>query len=165
MARRIISIVPFELEHYARLPVRAEQRDDLRAMGQLAGQAAELGPAFSAVEVDEQGEITAVLACGGLAETFPPSHPSGGYATAWAAFADGLRAAQWSPITAAVRAVIEGAGYARIDMIVRSDFPAARRFAEALGFSLDRMIYARSGGEVLAGGEVSAGAGEAGSEG
>lgn len=144
--RPIFAVVTFEPWHYARLPVRAEQSGELQRMGQLAGHAAQLGPAFSAVELDGEGQVAAVLACAGLAETTPPNDPGGGYATAWAAFAEGLRPAQWSAITAAVRAVIEGADYARIDMIVRADWAAARRYAEALGFALCGMIYARRGG-------------------
>jgi hypothetical protein len=146
MARSIIKIVPFEGQHYAMLPVRAEQRGELARMGVAAGHAADLGPAFSAVETDEDGEIIAVLACAGLAETVPPDAPSGGYATAWAAFAEGMRAAQWSSVTAAIRGVIEGAEYARIDMLVSGDWPAAQRYAEALGFTMDMMVYARRGG-------------------
>jgi hypothetical protein len=150
MGRRpVIAIVPYENEHYARLPVRPEQRGDLAAMCQAAGRAAELGPAFSAVELDDEGKVATVLACAGLAETRPPSDESGGYATAWAAFAEGLRPAQWSALTAAIRGVIEGADYARIDMMVRADFDAGRRYAEALGFTLDKMIFARRGGAAL----------------
>lgn len=146
----MIAIVPYEPWHHAMLPVRPEQSRDLSRVGQAAGRAAELGPAFSAVETDDDGRVTAVLACGGLCETRPPSHPEGGYATAWAAFADGLRPAQWSVLTAAVRAIIEGADYARIDMMVSADFPAAKRYAEALGFAPCSMIYARPGGAFVA---------------
>lgn len=142
--RRAIDIVPYEPVHRAMLPVRPEQRYDLDRLGQTLGRAAELGPAFSAVERDENGEIVAVLACAGLAETRAPDHPLGGYATAWAAFAEGLRAAQWSVITAAVRAIIENAGYARLDTMVANDFPAAHRYAEALGFKPELTIYART---------------------
>lgn len=144
--RPIIAVLPFEHWHYAMLPVRAEQSGDLARMGQLAGQAAELGPAFSAVELNEEGRVTAVLACAGLAETRSASDPSGGYATAWAAFAEKLRPSQWAAITAAIRSVIEGCEYARIDMLVRTDFPAAQRYAEALGFRQDATMYVRSGG-------------------
>jgi hypothetical protein len=143
---RRIAIVPFEAEHYTRLPVRAEQSGDLSRFGQIAGRAADLGPAFSAIEQDEQGGIVAVLACAGLAETLPPSDPAGGYATAWAAFADGLRPSQWAVITTAIRNVLEGCDYGRVDMIVRADFPAAERYAKALGFKEDAMIFARAGG-------------------
>lgn len=144
--RARFSIIPFEPEHYARLPVRAEQSGDLRRFGQVAGRAADLGPAFSAIEQDEQGHVLAVLACAGLAETLPPSDPSGGYATAWAAFADDLRPAQWAAITMAIRSVLEGCDYRRVDMIVRADFPAAQRYAKALGFEEDAKIFARTGG-------------------
>lgn len=145
-ARRIVAVVPYEHAHYAMLPVRSEQRGELQRMGAAAGAAAELGPAFSAVELDADGHVFAVLACAGLAETRPPDHPLGGYATAWAAFAEGLRPAQWAAITAAIRAVIEGCDYRRIDMLVRSDWPVAQRYAEALGFRREAMMYARRGG-------------------
>lgn len=154
MTRRLIAIVPFEPAHYAMLQVRAEQMSGLELMMRCADRFAELGPAFSAVELDEKGDIAAVLACAGLAESKPPSDPSGGYATAWAGFAEGLRMAQWSPITHAIRAVIEGAEYARIDMLVRGDWPAAQRYAEALGFKFETMIYARAGGAAPAQGTV-----------
>lgn len=139
--RAVVAIVPYEPLHRAMLPVRREQAHDLEPFGQALGRAAELGPAFSAVELDEQGNVAAVLACAGLAENNP------NYATAWAAFAEGLRAAQWSPIVGAVRGVIEGSTYVRIDTCVRADWPVARRFAEALGFKEDFVMYARAGGE------------------
>jgi hypothetical protein len=91
-------------------------------MGQRWARPAELGPAFSAVEQDIDGRVTAVLACAGLAETNPTLRDRLG------GFAGGLRPAQWSALTAAIRAVVEGADYARIDMVVRSDWPAARRY-------------------------------------
>lgn len=133
-----VAIVPYEPLHRAMLPVRKEQAADLETFRQAAGRAAELGPAYSAVEQDEDGNVVAVLACAGLAENTPD------YATAWAAFAEGLRAAQWSPIIHAMRAVIEGCGYGRLDMAVRADWSTARRFAEALGFTEDHIIYVRN---------------------
>jgi hypothetical protein len=33
-----------------------------------------------------------------------------------------------------------------IDMLVAEDFPAAQRYAEALGFKRETTIYARAGG-------------------
>lgn len=134
----MIAIVNYEPWHRAMLPVRREQSSDLETFRQAAGMAAERGPAFSAVEQDADGNISAVLAIAGLAENAPD------YATAWAAFAEGLRAAQWSPIVHAIRGVLEGCSYARIDMLVRSDWPTGRRFAEALGFTEEQAIYARS---------------------
>lgn len=139
--RPIIAIVPYEPIHRAMLPVRPEQRQELERFGEGAGTAAELGPAFSAVEQDAEGRITAVLACAGLAEK------SRDYAIAWAAFADGLRAAQWSPITRAIRGVLDGADYKRIDILVRNDWPSAQRFADALGFVPEFTVYTRQGGE------------------
>ena len=136
----MVNIVPFEPQHYAMLPVRPEQSGDTRMLGVAAARCAELGPAFSAVEMDEKGNVAAVLACGGLAEN------SASHATAWAAFAGELRAAQWSPIVHAIRGVIEGAHYERIDTYVRADWPTARRFAEALGFKEECVMYARAGG-------------------
>jgi hypothetical protein len=133
----MIAILPYEPWHRAMLPVRSEQADDLVRMGQAADLAAAHGPAFSAVEQDADGNVVAVLACAGLAEN------TAEHATAWAAFAEGLRAAQWTAITHAIRAVIEGAHYRRVDMLVRADWPTAQRYAEALGFSLDGLIYAR----------------------
>jgi hypothetical protein len=137
----MISIMPFEPLHYALLPVRKEQAGEPELLGSMATIAAEHGPAFSAVETDDRGNLIAVLACGGLAETSPD------HATAWAAFAEGLRAGQWSPVIAAVRAVIDGTRYGRIDMCVRADWPTARRFAEALGFKEEFVTYSRAGGE------------------
>lgn len=139
----MIAILPFEPWHFAMLPVRSEQQGEPEHMRQAAGGAADLGPAFSVVEQDAAGNVSAVLACAGLAENAPD------YATAWAAFAEGLRPAQWSTITHAIRAVIEGAHYARIDMLVRADWPTAQRYAEALGFTRDAMIYARRGGAAV----------------
>lgn len=135
-----IAIIPFEPLHRAMLPLRKEQSGELERFGQAVNRAADLGPAFSAVEQDGEGRIIAVLACAGLAENNPD------YATAWAAFAEDLRAAQWSPIVHAIRAVIEGSHYARVDTCVRADWPVARRFAEALGFKEDFVMYARCGG-------------------
>lgn len=142
----MLSIIPYDHSHYARLDVRVEQRGELRRMEQLAGQAAELGPAFSAVETDDDGQVLKVLACAGLMENRPNDHPRGGYASAWAAFGEDLGARQMSAITYAIRGVIEGAGYAKIDMLVAEDFPAAQRYAEALGFKRETTIYARYGG-------------------
>jgi hypothetical protein len=133
----MIAILPYEPWHRAMLPVRPEQAHDLTRMEQAANLAAERGPAFSAVEQDDKGNVTAVLACAGLAENSPT------HATAWAAFADGLRPAQWSSIVHSIRNVVEGCDYRRVDMLVRADWPTAARFAEALGFTLDGLIYAR----------------------
>lgn len=144
--RPIVQVIPYAAEHYAMLQVRPEQRGELERVGELAGAAAEHGPAFSAVELDEAGHVARVLAVAGLAELRPAGHPLGGYARAWAAFADGLRAAQWSPITHAIRAVIEGCDYDRIDMLVNMGFAGAVRYAEALGFAPDHALYARAGG-------------------
>jgi hypothetical protein len=144
MAR--VAIVPYEPFHRAMLPVRREQADDLKRFHQGVSFAAERGPAFSAVEQDDEGRIVKVLACAGLAENGPD------YATAWAAFADGLRPAEWSPVVHAIRGVIEGVHYSRIDTLVKADWPVARRFAEALGFREDCIMYSRAGGEAASGG-------------
>lgn len=143
----LVQIVAFEPQHYAMLQVRSEQSGELERMGEAPGLAAELGPAFSAVETDEAGHVVKVLACAGLAEVRPAGHPKGGYARAWGAFGEGLRPAQWSAITHAIRAVIEGCDYARIDVMVSPWFDAARRYAVALGFQIDNLIFARSGGQ------------------
>jgi hypothetical protein len=141
--RRPVQIVPYEAEHYAMLVVRAEQAGELERMGQLPGAAAEYGPAFSAVELDDDGHVAKVFACGGLAEVTPPDHPMGGYARAWGAFSEGLRPAQWSAITHAIKGVIDGCGYERVDMFVSPWFDAGRRYALALGFTLDNLVFAR----------------------
>jgi predicted transcriptional regulator len=105
--------------------------------------AAEHGPAFSAVEVDEHGNIVAkVLACAGLPRSARRS-PDGRLCPRWGAFAEGLRPAQWSVITHAIKGVIDGCGYDRIDMIVSPWFDAGRRYALALGFTLDNLVFAR----------------------
>lgn len=145
MSRPHVSIIAYEPWHRALLPVRPEQADDLQRFGQGVEWAAERGPAFSAVEQDEDGNILAVLACMGLAESGP------GHATAWAAFADGLRSAQWSPIVHAIRGVIEGCDYVRIDTLVKANWPTARGFTEALGFKEDIIMYSRSGGAAVGG--------------
>jgi hypothetical protein len=128
----MIRIEPFAPEHLARLDVRPEQRGDAERLHQAGGAAAERGPAFTAF--DEAG---AVVGCAGLAENGPD------YATAWAMFADGLRPAIWAGLTRAIAAVLETSGYRRIDMLVRADFPAAHRFARALGFEQDMILFAR----------------------
>lgn len=133
----MLAIVPYEPWHRAMLPVRREQVQDLEFFHQAADLAASLGPAFSAVEQDDDGKVTAVLACAGLAETSPD------HASAWAAFGEGLSPSQWAPIVRAMRSVVEGCGYASVDMMVRHDWPVAKRFAEWLGFAPQAIIYAR----------------------
>jgi hypothetical protein len=146
MMRRAISIVPFEPLHLALIRDRAEQRGEAERFGEVRGASAEGGPAFSAIEADEVGNITAVLACAGLVEVHPPTAPNGGYAFAWGYFAEGLRAKQWATVTAAIRGVLDGCGYARVDMGVNPAFAAAGRYAVALGFSAMATIYSRSSG-------------------
>lgn len=141
--RRFTSILPFAPEHAAQLQVQDIQAGEAERFGQKIGMAADHGPAFSAVEVDADGRVHRVLACAGLAENVPTSDTSGGYASAWAAFANDMRPAQWSAVTAAIRAVLDNCGYARVDMLVSAGFPASRRYAEALGFTLDSLVYAR----------------------
>lgn len=155
----MIRIEPFAPEHLARLVVRPEQRGEAERLHQAGGAAAERGPSFSAF--DEAGNL---IACAGLAENGPD------YATAWAMFGEGLRPGLWARLTRAIAAVLETSGYRRIDMLARADFPAAHRFARALGFEQDMILYARHDeplfhADVSRGTPASAGAGSATSEG
>lgn len=142
--RTFTSVIPFEPQHAALVEVQDQQQGEADRFGQKVGDAAKLGPAFSAVETDETGRIHRVLACLGLAETKPLSDPGGGYATAWGIFAKDLRASQFSAITAAIRGVLDNCGYDKVDMLVSASFPGAQRYAAALGFTVDTLIYARS---------------------
>lgn len=128
-----ISIVPFERWHLDVIEDRVEQRGEAESMRVARGLSAARGPSFSIIEGER------VLCCAGLAEN------SDDYATAWAHFAEGLRPAQWATITAAIRGVLDECKYERVDMIVRTGFAAAHRYAAALGFSNDATIYARAG--------------------
>jgi hypothetical protein len=141
--RRPISIVPFEPAHLALIKDRPEQHGEAERFYAARGASAEMGPAFSAVETDEEGRTIEVLACAGLAELKPPSAADGGRAAAWGYFADGLRPAQWATVTAAIRGVLDHAGYAQIDMLVGAGFAAAQHYAEALGFERSAFIYSR----------------------
>lgn len=138
-ARPRIDILPFKPVYLDLIVDRAEQRGEAESMRVARGLSAARGPAFTAAEIGEDGKLARILCCAGLAENAPD------YATAWAHFAEDLRPVHWSAITAAIRAVLDSCAYARVDMIVRAGFDAAHRYAEALGFSLDAMIYARAG--------------------
>lgn len=143
MSRTLTKILAFAPEHLALLETQVEQHGEAERFGQTVGRAAALGPAFSAVEMTDDGQILRVLACAGLAESRPVDD-GGGYATAWGSFGKDLRPAQWSAITAAIRAVLDNCGYARVDMLVSAGFGRAERYAEALGFTVETIIYARA---------------------
>lgn len=128
----MIRIDPFAPADLAAFVPRPEQRTAADPPRARALAAAELGPAFTAR--DDDGHV---LGCAGLCEN------SREHATAWALFADQIRPAQWARITAAIREVLSVSDYRRIDMMVRSDFAAARHFAEALGFEEEAVLYAR----------------------
>lgn len=134
----MFAILPYQPEHLAQLAVQAAQVGDCERLGLPRGAAAELGPAFTAAELDGDGRVMTVLGCAGLAE-----HPGGERASAWASFAEGLRPAQWSALTAAIRRVLDQSGYRLVDVMVRPDFPAAQRYAEALGFEQEAIVYLR----------------------
>lgn len=134
----MIAIVPYEPWHREKLEVRSEQALDLIAFSQSADRIAALGPAFSIIEQDDAGQVKNILVCAGLAETAP------GCASAWAAISAKVRSRDWPTIIRAIRAVIEGSGYQRIDMLARADWPVARRFAEWLGFTEQAVVYVRA---------------------
>lgn len=130
------------------IELRAGQRRDTELMDVPASELAEHGPAFTAVELggveqDEDGHVARVLACAGLAEYWPVSHPSGGRAMAWASFAEGLGARDMRFVTAAIRGVLGGCRHARVEMACAEGFAAAGRYAVALGFRPTATIYAR----------------------
>lgn len=147
MAPPIFTIVPYEPHHLAMLQDQASQRGEAEKFGQRRGGVADLGPAFSAVELDDDGNVVTVLVCAGLAELIPPSAEGGGYASAWGYFSEALRPATWSRATAAIRAVLDGCGYARVDALVDLERPQARRYAEALGFTPQAVLFSRSAAE------------------
>lgn len=134
MARRIISIMEFEPVHLDGFAPRFDQCGEVEAIGRGAIHAAQLGPAFTAFCDEGRGELK-ILGCAGLIR----NHEH--YATAWARFADGLSPGEWSALTAAIKRVIEASGLARIDMIVRTGFAAAERYAAHLGFAREGVLH------------------------
>jgi hypothetical protein len=137
------AILPYDPAHLAQLHLQAAQIGEAERFGKRVGDAAEHGPAFTAAETDLEGGIVRVLGCAGLFLNAPD------YATAWAVFAEGLRPSQWSALTAAIRRVLDASEFRRIDTLVRGDFPAAHRYARALGFEPDATIYARISAPLL----------------
>jgi hypothetical protein len=134
----MIAIVAFEPQHAASIVLQAPQRGEAESLGFRAGDAADLGPAFSAVEQDEAGHVVRVLCCAGLAENAPD------HATAWALIAEGVGGAGMVAITRAIRRVLDAADYKRVDMLVRESFGRAHDFAKLLGFERDFALYVRT---------------------
>jgi hypothetical protein len=128
----MIRIEPFSPEHLARFVPRPDQKGDAERLHGRTGAAAELGPAFTAYDEEDN-----VIGCAGLAENSPD------YATAWALFADGVRPALWARLAGAIQSVLSASGYRRIDTLVRADFPAGHRFVEALGFEREMVLFVR----------------------
>lgn len=138
----MIAILPFEPQHVARIAVQAAQHGEAERFGWRPGAAADLGPAFTAAETDQDGRIVRVLACGGLAENNPD------YATAWGLFAAGIGPGMVA-IARAVRRVLDESLYRRVDMLVDRRFAEGRRFAALLGFEHDYDVYARTSAPLL----------------
>jgi hypothetical protein len=134
------SIIPSSMAPGAASGAR-EQRGDLSASAQLRRRRARAG--IQRGRADEDGNVRCRAGLRG-ARREPAAGPS---ARRLCDRLGGVRRGPWRPamsaITHAIRGVIEGAGYARIDMLVAEDFPAAQRYAEALGFKRETTIYTR----------------------
>lgn len=114
----MIRVEPFEPHHVDMIEVQPAQRDAVMPGVTYAA----AGPAWTAFADDDR-----IIFCGGFAALGP------GYMLAWALLSSDKRADLW-PVTCAVRRVIAGAGWRRIELLTDTRFPAAERWALALGF-------------------------------
>jgi hypothetical protein len=133
----MIQIVAFDPAHLDAIELRAEQLGEVPAHG---GNAANHGPAFTAL--DDAGRVVTIA---GLAEI----HAA--YASAWAMIASDARRAM-PGVVRAMRAVIDSAHYARVDMAVRADWAQAHLLARRLGFEnsgLQRKFWPDGGDAVI----------------
>jgi RimJ/RimL family protein N-acetyltransferase len=122
----MIDIDPFQPADLGTLTVRAEQVPELlSADAEAVAAAGELGPAFT---VRQDGRT---VACAGLIVRHA------GYASGWALFAEGIGIAGWAALLGAMRRVLDACSYRRVDISVRTEFAAAHRFAERLGFEAE----------------------------
>lgn len=94
------------------------------------------GPAWTAIDAFD-GRI---LCVGGFKELWPPNPPlTDGHAIAWAILAANIGAAHHA-ITAYSRQRVAETTYSRLEVIVRMDVPAERRWARLLGFGNPRVL-------------------------
>jgi hypothetical protein len=111
----------------------------MQAAEASAGSLYENGPAWTVSDGDGR-----ILACMG----FLIAGPS--YRIAWALLALGKRNAMVA-ITRTIRRLLDGAGWARVEMLTRADFAEAADWAELLGFKLEsvKRCALPDGGDVL----------------
>lgn len=131
----MIAIETFDPVHAAQIALQPMQAGEAMAGGVYA----DGGPAWTVR--DRAGRI---IACMGFVMADP------GYAIAWALLAEGKGPALIA-ITRAARAVLDGAGWRRVELHTRADFEAAMTWAEMLGFAVEsvKRRAARDGGDVL----------------
>jgi hypothetical protein len=133
-----VTVRPFQPGDVAQLDLQPAQLCELTEAARLPEYGAQLwraGPAFTA---EEGGRL---LACAGVMEVQPH------HATAWAFLAGGL-GASLVPVTRAVLRFLDACGYQRVDMVVRCNFRAGRKWARMLGFTCEgRMRRAGPHGE------------------
>jgi hypothetical protein len=134
----ILLVEPYQPAHMLAITMQAAQLPELSAVPGKLGQAAAMGPAFTAFLVEPRSSIAGsddatrprrVVACAGLVV----NHSR--YATAWAVFAEGNGRSTWAGLVGSIRRVLAAADYDRVDMMVRDAFGAGHAFARRLGFS------------------------------
>jgi hypothetical protein len=144
-------IEPYQPAHMLAITMQAAQLPELSAVPGKLGQAAAMGPAFTAFLVEHGGSPAAqpdpAMAESGLAGSDQATRPRrvvacaglvvnhSRYATAWAVFAEGNGRSTWAGLVGAIQRVLAAADYDRVDMMVRDAFEAGHAFARRLGFS------------------------------
>lgn len=115
-------VVPFEIEHLHRLKLQPNQHDALLRMSDMEeAYLAASEFAFTGLDGEE------VVACAGIVKMWE------GRGHAWALLSGNI-GNRFVRVHRAVKRAVEVSGYHRVEMVVDSDFPAAIKWAEKLGF-------------------------------
>lgn len=114
-------VVPFEPGHIRQIRAQPAQRDY-----ELGAEAMDTPFGYARTAMHNGRP----LACAGVVEVWQ------GRAYAWALLAEDAGPFML-PITRAIRSVLDGAPFRRVEMAVDADFAAGRRWAELLGFDCE----------------------------